>query len=402
MTGDRMLTSALILLLVTAPLLAGCIGDQGEDLGEQSLDDTTPANATPSWARPLPEEITGLEQVTGEVADVEAGGGLWTEGDLAYVSGQNTGFYIVNLSTPDQPTVLSSIKDQFSRDVDLLHYEDRTVAVLAASGSGMVFVDVTEPERPERIATLEDVGNVHNVAVVPGTHTVYNSRSVDTPGVDIVDASDPANPEVVQVFGDVTCHDVTFWTEGDRAYCPGVRETQIWDISDPQEPSVVTRIHNPAINIHHWALPLHNGTLLAIGDEFAGSTDAAAGCLATEDIPGVPGTQSDPVGAVWLYDISDESTPIPLGYVSAELPTDNVPPTPCTAHFGEQVGDRDMLVVGWRAAGTYLVDISDPAAPSIVDTLPTSGDIWEARYHHGYVFTGDTDGGMSVLTFSGE
>lgn len=377
---------------LVAAALAGCAED-GTDSGPEApgAADDAPVD----WARPLPESITGLERLA-STPNVTDAGGIWLEGDLAYVAGQGAGLLVVDPTTPDAPRVIGQNADVNARDVDLLHYGNRTVAVAAGSGAGMHFIDVTVPEEPQHLSSVLGPPNVHNVAVVPGTHIVYNSRSVDTPGIDVVDATDPAAPELVNTFGDLTCHDVTFWMERERAYCPGVRETQIWDISDPKAPEVVTRIVNPAINIHHWALPMHNGSLLAVGDEFAGSTDAAAGCFANQPNP-AGGTLSDPVGAVWFYDISDEAIPMPLSWVSAELPADQTPPTPCTAHFGEQVGDRDVLVVGWRAAGTYLIDFSDLSAPETLAKVPGDGDVWEARYHNGYVFTGDLGRGFEVF-----
>jgi hypothetical protein len=397
---SRSLVLAAVLVLA-APALAGCVGDAGED-ADPASSEAEPGSQTETWARELPEEITGIEHRT-QVDGMDAAGGLWTEGDHAYVSGQNTGFHVLDVSTPEDPQVVGGIPDQFTRDVDLLHYPNRTVAATAASGQGMVFVDVTDPTQPEVIGQALGGGeaNVHNVAVVPGTHLVYNSRSVDTPGVDIVDASDPANPEVLGTFNDLTCHDIAFDGENERAFCAGVRETQIWDVSDPEQPEILTRIHNPAINIHHWALPADNGSLLVIGDEFAGSTDAAAGCYAAQENPTDDHTVSDPVGAVWFYDISDETQPVPLGWVAPELPANNVPPTPCTAHFGELLPDRDKMVIGWRAAGTYVVDYADPATPEIVDHVTPVGDNWETRYHNGYLFSGDTDRGVDVFVPTG-
>ncbi len=391
----------LLAISLVAVALAGCIGSTEDSLEQATVDPDAAADVM-AWARTIPAQITGLDHL-GQVDAVERAGGLFMEGDLAYVSGQNTGFYILNLTTPEQPSLIGHIPDQFTRDVDLLHYDDgRTVAATAASGQGMVFINVTDPANPEVLGTaLEGTANVHNVAVVPGTHIIYNSRSLDTPGVDIVDASDPGSPEHVTTFGDLTCHDVTFYPEGERAYCPGVRETQIWDIADPKAPEVVSRIFNPAINIHHWALPAWDGKLLIIGDEFAGSTDAAAGCWAAQDLPVLPGTQSDPVGAIWFYDITDETQPTPISYVSAELSTADDTPTPCTAHFGELVPGHDSVVVGWRAAGTYLIDFTDPSAPSITDRVQHTGDNWEAKIHGGYIFTGDAEHGMDVLTFAG-
>jgi hypothetical protein len=405
-----MVRTRVALVLVLAAALAGCLGAlQDDDQVEESS--TVPSQAVPSqaadWARPLPDPIEGLERV-GAADAIKSGAGIWLEGDHAYVAGNNGGFYVANLTSPKAPQVEGHLPEEESRDVELLHYDDgRTVAVLADSGRGMILVDVTDPAEPEVLSrALGDGGdqqaNVHNVAVHDGANVVYNSRSVDTPGVDVVDASDPANPEHVRTFGTLTCHDVAVEPGMDRAYCAGVRETQIWDVSDPTEPDVVSRIYNPSIQIHHWAEVTDGGDLLLIGDEFGGSTFAAAGCYANEDVPGTDRQASDPAGALWFYDISDEQNPQPVGYLSPDAPTENAPPAPCTAHFGEILHDRDKAVVGWRTAGTQLVDFSDPSAPRILDTVGTAdGENWDAQVHNGWVFSGDTRHGLRVGTFTG-
>ncbi len=388
------------LLLAGLVLLAGCLQEAPDGGDENAGSDT---DAATDWHRALPESITGLDHVS-QVDGVEEAAGIATYKDHLYVAGLGTGFYILNVTTPEDPALVGHLVDQWSRGVDLVHYDDGTiVAALAAGGSGMAFYNVTDPTEPVHLETvLEGDVAVHNVYTLPGTQYVYNSRSLDVPGVDIVDASDPEDIHVAAVVrGETTCHDIRFYPEGDRGYCAAVEQTQVWDMADPLDPQLVQAIVNPAIQIHHWAMPVHNGTLLVIGDEFAGSTGAAAGCFAASEGPDVVGTVSDPVGAVWFYDLSDESAPVPLGFLAPELPVDNVPPAPCTAHFGEQVGDRDLMVVGWRTAGTVLVDFSDPMAASIVDVVPTDGDVWEARYLGGWVFTGDTGRGSDVLTFTG-
>ncbi len=392
----------LSLIVLLAPLaLAGCVEDSSVDKSSD-LTDNLPEETT-SWGRDLPETIGSLQSLS-TVAEVKAAAGIWTEGDFAYVSGLNSGFYVLNLTTPEDPQVVGHLSDVYGRDVDMLHYDDgRMVAAIAASGDGLHLVDVTDPTNPTLTATWTGASS-HNLAVVPDTHLIYNSRSISIPdqGLDIVDASDPANPELARFADNVlTCHDVTFHVTEDkkRAYCPGVVATQIWDISDPEQPQVVSEIANPAINIHHWAKATPDGDMLIIGDEHAGA--AAYGCGAYAEAGGV--AASDTVGAVWFYDISNEEAPVPLGHVSAPAPTDDVGPTmaasACTAHFGDFVPDRDKLVVGWYIAGTLLIDFSDPTNPLIVDQVDEGGDVWDAQVLNGYVFTGDTRTGMSVMTF---
>lgn len=70
----------------------------------------------------------------------------------------------------------------------------------------------------------------------------------------------------------------------------------------------------------------------------------------------------------------------------------------CTAHFGQVIPGHDKIVIGWYSAGVLLIDFSDPASPSIVDQYQPDGiNTWSARYSNGYVFTGDMARGMEVL-----
>jgi len=116
-------------------------------------------------------------------------------------------------------------------------------------------------------------------------------------------------------------------------------------LDDPMDPSVEGVVENPTINIHHWALPANNHTLLVIGDECGGA--AAPACVGAQNVG--PTTASTPTGAIWFYDISDPSTPVLQGYVSAPTETEN--PAPCTAHFGDVVGDREVLATGCYQPG---------------------------------------------------
>lgn len=408
MGGDRTLpTTALVLaLLLVGPALAGCIGDAGEDV--QPSADATPTNASEQIE--LPDEVTSLEH-RGNADLLDTAKTLWIEHerDLAYVTQNSAGFTILDLSTPGEPEIIGREPDATGRDVALITHEDgRRTAVVADSATGMRFVNVTDPSQPELYdATIlgRPEANVHNVAVVPGTTTVYNGRSVDAPGVDIVDASDPANPEKVdELQTGVPCHDVTFHEPDEIAYCAGVYQTQAWDVSDPKQPEVVSRITNPSISIHHWARPVENGTLLVIGDEFLGATGPhAQGCPGS--LPANPtgsGTLTPPIGALWFYDVSDPANPQLEGWLGAEeMQEVGVPPEPCTAHFGAPVADRSKMAVSFIRGGVYLVDHTDPGDPEILDHQPLDGQSWEIRYHEGIGYNTNTARGVDVFGFGG-
>ncbi len=407
--------------------LTGCIGDTGDEAVGPSSDE---ADADETWGEPIPETVAGVEHL-GELT-VESGalngGGIWTHGDHAYVSGLGSGFHVVDISDPKNPVRVGNISGEevYSRDVDLLETDNRTIAVLATQSGGMTFVDVTDPTAPRILSILEIEPN-HNVAVVPNTTLVYNSPSTgEGRANEIVDASDPLRPEVVAEFGEHGCHDITFYTSpsGDtqRAYCAGVDVTEIWDISDPMSPELVTTVSNPCMDddvtaapysncggLHHTAFVNHDASVLIVGDEFQGG--AGPGCGAQQSAAGM--SAATPIGALWFYDISAEENPALLGWFAPDVPaqrhadalTGTLASSPtaapfsmsCTSHFGDLMPGKEMAVIGWYHAGVVLIDFSDPENPMQVDQWADQAYVWDAKVHNGYVFTGDIQRGLDSL-----
>lgn len=403
---------ALVLAFV-ALATAGCISGNGD---ENTNADNPDARDEAGFA-PL-ESIVGMEYVA--TADSTAADGIWLHGDIAYLSGP-PGLRIVDIANPSKPVLLNAeIADTASRDVDIMeHPNGRLYAVLSAGG--VALVDVTDPA----LAVLISEASVssHNMAVVPNSTIVYNSRSISThvPGVgetgqiDIIDFADPANPTVTvfampavittpggipKAVTATTCHDITFNAELERAYCAGVTDTQIWDISDPANPEIIQVIDYPLVNIHHGVWDARGGDLLILGDEFAG---AAAGpmCSTTVDYP---------TSALWFFDISNIENPVPVDYFQVEWDSllDGNEGTPdldlCTTHFGTLVEGHEMMVMGWYAAGTVLLDFSGVdntplvgAVSQVAHYYPGDSNTWEAREYKGHIYTGDTMRGMDVL-----
>lgn len=410
------------LTLLTASILAGCLDDAAsEGVADDALDDA--AKRAQTAYRALPETITGLTQLA-HAEDVESGSGIWLYGHHAYVGGLGSGIYVVNISDPEKPVVaghLNKIKGDdgkdieiHARDADMLDQGDRLILVVGYNSEGMHFIDVTDPADPTYLTSLTDF-RAHNVAVPPGQSTiVYNSMSSSQGSIHVIDASDPESPKIVKEVGEHGCHDITFLDLPDkkRAYCAGVAATDIFDISDVLNPKLISSIDDtraPTVGhggLHHLAMPNQDGTVLIIGDEWQGG-GSPGGCFAYVDTPA--GQVSTPIGALTFFDISDETDPQMLSWISPPTPTPRVPEVggsatsalpSCTAHFGTLIEDRPLLVMAWYTAGVLLIDFSDPSDPRIVDQIvPSGANVWDARFYQGYVFTGDTSRGLDVLSF---
>lgn len=403
----------ILAILLLVPLVAGCLsGDGGAGDGG---DAPTGPRVEPTTQGP--DAVAEMEWLANP--NTNGTTGIWVEDGLAYLSG-GVGLRILDVSDPGNITTLASdvAETQGTRDVQaFLHPNGRHYAAMARGGSRIVLIDVEDPRNPFHVSNVTLPG-YHTLMVIPGTAVIYNSRSISThtPGVgetgqiDLVDFTDPANPVVhLYVFPAVamtvggvprpvlstTCHEMTANAELKRAYCAGVTDTMVWDVSDPLDPVILQVIDYPLVNIHHSVYDARNGTLLIIGDEMAGV--AAPTPMCSDSV-------SYPTSAVWFFDISDLSTPLPLGYFQVDYDAiaasaENGSPQYCSTHLGDVLHGRDLFVLGWYTAGTVLIDFSDPSNPVAVDHWRADGptSTWEARFWNGHVFTGDTVRGMDVL-----
>lgn len=403
---------ALGLVLLTVGM-AGCLTP---DVGERPADRDTPSgdgsedsDGTPTPTAPpaVPVPVTGIEHVAhldeGDARDVEVHEGV------AYV-GAADGFFTVDLSDPATPTRLDALRDVGSRYVELLEDHDRDVAAVSgAQQETLYLVDVSDPTRLELLASLEPGRTVHGVAQVPGTGLLYNPRGVGDPvepGIDVVDVSDPTNPEVVQRWPfprqaggqPVTspgCAMIDVHAQDDRAYCPAVDQTYILDISDPTSPEVVGAITNPAINVHHWARAFADHSRLFLADWAAAST--APTCASPGDVDALAG--SDPAGAVWLYDVEDPASAQPVGFTARSAP-EAEQASPCAPHVLELVDDQPVAAVAWHRGGLVLVDATDE--PAVVDAWTSGRNAWSLDTWGGLVVAGNDQGGVDVLRLTGE
>ena len=280
----------------------------------------------------------------------------------------------------------------------------KTVAVIAHHnnrcnlGHGVIFVDISRPRSPRIISKLSFTGNTaHTVTPHPRAPFIYVSPGglVNGNGEEvIINVSDPRNPSIAATFqpNPAGCHDVAMMTRDDRtfAFCSGVIETSIWDVSDPVAPSIVARIHNPATEFMYVAQPSPDGRYLAIVDEAFAGHECVAG--------------AGP-GGVWLYDIQELTTPVLVGRIpppqrggAAVATTDDLT-TWCASHgIAWHPRIADMLAVTWYSAGLSVFDVSSPLAPVEIATFQASDSLAEAVvWHRGLLFSNDLRRGVDVF-----
>lgn len=416
---------AVLAAMISLVALAGCVSPEDTEVPDATEYEVTFREF------PLPDVITGLEEVT-LLEDSGSAAGVWIDEsrNLLLASHHGNGLSVTDISDPENAEMIGILTDFYARDVDFLEWNGTHYAILAGGGQGIHVVNIDDPAEPFLVFTAEDHPS-HNVASVPGTPYIYNAQPyvdgyigqnvpstpaggvgptpLDTDrGSTVLDISQGANGTWTKIPFPATwdgvpltsngCHDVVVRVDLDLAFCAGGGyeyregggETFIWDISDSVvEPKFIGMADNPFIVYHHQAIASEDGQYLYINDEHI-----FPNCQKLEtpvkDI-------GQPTAAMWVYDISDPTSPEMVSWLQAPDPAGPVPDPNgnCGSHFGDLVDGTDFLVWGWYGGGTLLIDVNDKANPAITAQVVPHGSIWDSRYFNGHVYSGDN--GVSVL-----
>ncbi|MGH2729832.1 MAG: LVIVD repeat-containing protein, partial [Actinomycetota bacterium] len=260
-------------------------------------------------------------------------------------------------------------------------------------GAGVRLIDVSNPKRPKILGNVELPGGTHTLMVYPGKPIIYASPGGLANGggqEQILDVSNPYKIEVASTYrqNPAGCHDVTFSFHEDRklAFCPGLTETQIWDVSDPLKPVTIGHAVSPSFFPHH-AVATPDGTHLIITDEAFGVHDCMGG----------------PTGSVWVFNISVPEAPIFAGHWGPQRGAGISSANGwCTAHNLNFVPGTNMGVISWYTGGTSVLDLSDPLFPEeIAYYQPDDADTWSSYWFDGLIYSNDIARGLEVLEVKG-
>ncbi len=290
---------------------------------------------------------------------------------------------------------------------------------------GLRVVSIENPGNPVQIAAVNTDCGSHTNTIVPDLKYRHPDTGEKAPRILVYVLSYPIsgqsvgrcnvqthrkisvvevplqNPAAARVIGTpsvnpaIGCHDVTYFPKRKLAGAACISESQLWDVSDPARPKVISHIENPDINIHHSSAFSWDGNTMILGDELGGAV-AAPGCR----------DNSSP-GSLWFYDVSDPTKPKKLSYY--KVPQREPNSSLCTAHNFNVVplrGKRDILVASWYDAGTTVVDFTDAKNPTQIGYFDAregrqgpafSSYFYNRRIYVNYYDTGTNGRGMDVL-----
>jgi hypothetical protein len=422
-----------LLAVITALLLVTFLAPGA--LGHEKRPDTDEEGERFEYEDDIRSENMRLVANWDDDGEFRAGTDLAFWGDIAVMGQFDSpgGFFLFDISDPEVPQLLSQVEcpgpqndvsiwgnlvllsvDNARGDGEDYAAEEcgagdasRAQILAGDDWSGIRIFDISDPTDPEQIHTVRTDCGSHTHTLVPDLDNdrilVYVSSyplrdqgpncGADGHGkISVVEVplDDPTSADVVSepdVSPAVGCHDITVFMETNIAGAACISESQIWDISDPVNPEIISRIHNPSMNIHHSSIFSWDGEVLVLGDEMGGAA-GAAGCL----------DHQGPSGALWFYDISDPENPELQSFY--KIPEQKASVL-CTAHQFNVVpleSDKRIMVAAWYNGGVHVLDFTDPANVErighyIAQDEPGHGSPWAAYWYNGYIYASNFDEG---------
>jgi hypothetical protein len=275
---------------------------------------------------------------------------LRIEDDIAYISGLQGRFYVVDIADPTTPQLLSDL----SEFIPVSTYFDIDQGILYLSrGSEVQIVDVSDPVRPVVLGAIPI--DEHSRAIEVAGDLMFVARFRD--GFVIVDVSEPEAPvELSEVHGDYRIS--RFEVRGNLVYTIDDRgRLGIFDVSDPFAPQTISRtevgFELEGFDVVGSAVYL----MAASGDELK------------------------------VFDVSDPAAPVEIGSSTR------------AAGLGISVVDGRAYLASCRLS---VLDVDDPTEPQWLGEIELIGSAGVAvKVVDGLAYVLDRRYGLEIIDVSG-
>jgi hypothetical protein len=353
-------------------------------------------------------------------------------GDWAFVSDDvgegddSGGLTIINIADPTKPYIEGHWECPGGwADVDLS--TDGNLAILTnghtvecLDGSTWVAIlDISDKKNPKLLSTIQDDDSIEYVhtSTLDNNLLYLNPQAAafypqgQNPHIPIYDISDPRNPVAkgfITSTGVGLGHDtyIDHRPDGkDLMYAASIHQTDIFDITDPFNATLMQQMASPEITISHDVQPSHDRKVIIVDDE-----GAAGGQLVNEVSVcgkfGGPGPANFDSGSVHFYAAAEDGTFANAG--AAELGSFNAPINAgqggCVAHVFWQAPDANRLTQAYYNIGGWIIDFEDPANPKALGNFVPEGGAtyWSFKPHRGYIFGTGMGTGLDILKYTGE
>jgi hypothetical protein len=370
-------------------------------------------------------------------------------GDMA-INGTYTGFRLIDISDPDNPTSLMDYQGCDGGQGDVMVWENlliRSWDSPAPEGrfcgemedpanpgtmiprpvptgfEGLHVFDIGDPAAPELInefnmsnSAMQERDGVqgcgsHTATLVPLLEEdrllIYNSHSGGScNGIEVleVDTTTGAIDFIRREAAGRSCHDTAvFLDDVMKAVCAGGSGFHVFSMGGEEggtieNPKSMHNIPVQDVSIGHTAAFTNDGKYFVFGHEPGGGTQAQC-----EDI------DPERFYTFFMYEVATGDL---VGKWVLDIPQSNL--ENCTLHninFVPTTDGRDILVSGNYQAGTWVIDFTDhddPVTVGYADPPPlnpeafSSGGAWSTYWYNGFMYESEITKGFHVFELDDE
>jgi len=292
--------------------------------------------------------------------------GVATSGSYAYVAAGAGGLKIYNISNPAAPSLVSSIDSLAYCESVVVSPPYAYVAANDANYTGKSYIiDVSTPAAPVYKSTIYGYGGYHQYMAVRSGYAYicdYNA------GLQVVNVSSATNPvNVTSIASGYRSAGIVF--DGNYAYIAvGDSGMKVYNVVNPAAPAFVSGIMTTgrAAFVSYGAITVA-GT--PTGHIFVANRNPAPGISA--------------------INVSTPATPTTSSFFAAVA-------APTGSAFSAAYANGKAYIA-YGTAGLRIVDVSAPASPSLLSTLPLPGESRGVVVKGNTAFVAAMDGGVHVV-----
>jgi len=334
-----------------------------------------------------PPEVLELT-VAGSYDTPYSAEGIYISGNYAYVADGGSGLHIIDIANPAAPVKLDTYNTP-GVAIGVSVYGD--YAYVADRGAGLQILDVSNPDNVLYKGTYVTPGSAYRVAVKGNYAYVADYDG----GLQVINITDPENPTLAG-SSDKISYAQDVYVNGNYAYVAGSgADFTVVDISNPENPVLVNNcdtLDGHGIHISGKTAYMATYSGLSIIDinildnpSIIGAYDALESATAVS-VSGSYAYAVSYVSGLQVINITDPAHPSLVG--SCPIPD-------ASAHNIYVSGNYAYVADG--ANGLRIIDVANPAVPYIADTLDTPGTAYDVYVVGDYVYVADDDEGLHVV-----
>ena len=339
-------------------LIQAASGSYTEDFTTITNMDGTNTNAS-GWGTGKIENSKKEPTLVGMISSSLIGNTLdvFVEGDYAYVTNQDEGLKVVNITDPTNPNIIGSyvtadIAQSVFVDGDYVFIAD--YQGISPQYKNFLILDVTDPTNPIHLGNCTTnyvAGDAARDVVVDGdTAFVANNQG----GLSVVDVTDPSNPIRIGER-DTAGTSIKLAVAGDYVYVADeANGLVVIDISNPLVPTIAAT----------FSTGISSATNIVVEGNYAYVSDINNGII--------------------VVNVTDPSTP---EFVGSWIKSD----------VSDACVYGDYLYVTDINDGLSVVNITDLSTPELIYTIAISGVVQAIDIDGYYVYLACSNGGFQVV-----